>query len=203
MIALEQSVDIPEFYSALLAHFLFEYIHPFYDGNGRTGRYLLALNLSRPLSTATVLSLSRIIAENKTPYYKAFDVTERRLNCSEATHFVMAMLDLIGKAQEQIIEDLEGKGAALTRLSQQVNQLDESYTDRERDLLFYLGQLTLFGAFGEIKMAEAASYLNVSAPTARKTFESLSGRDLLVRVSERPAIYRLSRLGKEALGIPD
>ena len=115
----------------------------------------------------------------------------------------MAMLDLIGKAQEQIIEDLEGKGAALTRLSQQVNQLDESYTDRERDLLFYLGQVTLFGVFGETKMAEAASYLNVSAPTARKTFESLSGRDLLVRVSERPAIYRLSRLGKEALGIPD
>ncbi len=203
MIALEQSADIPEIYSALLAHFLFEYIHPFYDGNGRTGRYLLALSLSRPLSTATVLSLSRIIAENKTPYYKAFDVTERRLNCSEATHFVMAMLDLIGKAQEQIIEDLEGKGAALTRLSQQVNQLDERYTDRERDLLFYLGQVTLFGAFGEIKMAEVAGYLNVSTPTARKTFESLSGRDLLVRVSERPAIYRLSRLGKEALGIPD
>lgn len=203
MIALEQSVDIPEIYSALLAHFLFEYIHPFYDGNGRTGRYLLALSLSRPLSTATVLSLSRIIAENKAPYYKAFDVTERRLNCSEATHFVMAMLDLIGKAQEQIIEDLEDKGAALTRLSQQVNQLDESYTDRERDLLFYLGQVTLFGAFGETKMAEAADYLNVSAPTARKTFESLSCRDLLVRVSERPAIYRLSRLGKEALDIPD
>ena len=105
--------------------------------------------------------------------------------------------------QEQIIEDLEGKGAALTRLSQQVNQLDESYTDRERDLLFYLGQVTLFGAFGETKMAEAADYLNVSAPTARKTFESLSCRDLLVRVSERPAIYLLSRLGKEALDIPD
>ena len=58
MLALMHSEEIPEIYSALLSHFLFEYVHPFYDGNGRTGRYLLALSLSTPLSQPTVLSLS-------------------------------------------------------------------------------------------------------------------------------------------------
>ena len=62
MIELVASPDIPQTYSAILSHFLFEYIHPFYDGNGRTGRYLLALYLSEPLSETTVLSLSRVIA---------------------------------------------------------------------------------------------------------------------------------------------
>ena len=61
-LALSRSEDIPETCSALLCHFLFEHIHPFYDGNGRTGRYLLALHLSEPLSQPTVLSLSRTIA---------------------------------------------------------------------------------------------------------------------------------------------
>ena len=69
--------DIPELYAAALCHFLFGYIHPFFDGNGRTGRYLLALQLSRPLSQPTVLSLSRVIAENKATYYRAFDAVER------------------------------------------------------------------------------------------------------------------------------
>lgn len=97
-ISLMRSDGIPQLYGSLLAHFLFEYIHPFYDGNGRTGRYLLALSLSRCLSQPTVLSLSRTIAENKASYYRAFDVTEREPNRSEGTHFVLTMLDLIGRA---------------------------------------------------------------------------------------------------------
>ncbi|MEG0376357.1 MAG: Fic family protein, partial [Raoultibacter sp.] len=36
MMSLAATEDMPELYSALLTHFLFEYIHPFYDGNGRT-----------------------------------------------------------------------------------------------------------------------------------------------------------------------
>ena len=35
MIDLVSSEDMPEVYSALLSHYLFEYIHPFYDGNGK------------------------------------------------------------------------------------------------------------------------------------------------------------------------
>ncbi len=73
---LARSDTIPFLQRAIASHFLFEYIHPFYDGNGRTGRYLLALYLSNDLTLPTVLSLSRTIAENKNEYYKAF--TEAR-----------------------------------------------------------------------------------------------------------------------------
>lgn len=201
MISLLNSEDMPELYSSLLAHFLFEYVHPFYDGNGRTGRYLLALSLSRPLSQATVLSLSRTIAENKRVYYEAFDVTERRANRSEATHFVLAMLDLIGRAQEGLIADLEDKRHSLGSLREHVSQFGSDYSEREKDLLHFLGQVHLFGAFGEATMREGASYLHVSAPTARKTFEALVRRGLVARTSERPAVYRLSGEGQALLGL--
>ena len=200
-ISLMGSEDVPELYSSLLAHFLFEYIHPFYDGNGRTGRYLLALGLSRPLSQATVLSLSRTIAENKEKYYRAFDITERRMNRSEGTHFVLAMLDLIARAQEGVIADLEDKRLSLERLGERIAQLGDGFSEREKDLLYYLGQVCLFGAFGDAKMRDAADYLRVSAPTARKAFDSLSGQNLLRRTRERPAIYRLSSDGRELLGL--
>lgn len=201
MLALMHSEEIPEIYSALLSHFLFEYVHPFYDGNGRTGRYLLALSLSTPLSQPTVLSLSRVIAENKSAYYKAFDITERPLNCSEATHFVMTMLDLIGQAQEDLMADLQQKRASLDGLGQRVDSLDKSFSERDRDLLYYIGQLSLFDTLDKTGTSATADYLGVTIPTARKALESLRLRGLVERTSVRPAIYRLSESGKDLLGI--
>lgn len=54
------------------AHYIFEYAHPFYDGNGRTGCYLLSLFLENSLSQPTVLSLSRAIANNRFALTDAF-----------------------------------------------------------------------------------------------------------------------------------
>lgn len=201
MLALMHSEEIPEIYSALLSHFLFEYVHPFYDGNGRTGRYLLALSLSTPLSQPTVLSLSRVIAENKSAYYKAFDITERPLNCSEATHFVMTMLDLIDQAQEDLMADLQQKRASLDGLGQRVDSLDKSFSERDRDLLYYIGQLSLFDTLDKTGTSATADHLGVTIPTARKALESLRLRGLVERTSVRPAIYRLSESGKDLLGI--
>lgn len=62
-----------------LIHYQFEAIHPFYDGNGRTGRILNILFLvSEKLLTIPVLYLSRYIIENKADYYNLLrGVTEQ------------------------------------------------------------------------------------------------------------------------------
>lgn len=54
-----------------LVHFQFESIHPFYDGNGRTGRIVNVLYLvSKGLLNIPVLYLSRYIIQNKMEYYR-------------------------------------------------------------------------------------------------------------------------------------
>ena len=54
-----------------VAHYQFEAIHPFTDGNGRTGRVLNSLFLiSENLLTLPVLYLSRHIIQNKDDYYR-------------------------------------------------------------------------------------------------------------------------------------
>jgi len=61
------------------AHFQFEAIHPFTDGNGRTGRVLNSLFLiEEQLLTLPILYLSRFIIANKHDYYRLLlDVTRR------------------------------------------------------------------------------------------------------------------------------
>ena len=63
-----------------IAHHQFENIHPFYDGNGRTGRVLNSLFLiQEDLLTLPILYLSRYIIKNKTEYYRLLlDVTRNQ-----------------------------------------------------------------------------------------------------------------------------
>ena len=60
------------------AHYQFEAIHPFTDGNGRTGRVLNSLFfISEGLLTLPILYLSRYIMQHKTDYYRLLrEVTE-------------------------------------------------------------------------------------------------------------------------------
>jgi Fic family protein len=62
-----------------ISHYQFEAIHPFYDGNGRTGRILNVLYLiERGLLTLPILYLSRYIVQNKAEYYRLLNqVTQK------------------------------------------------------------------------------------------------------------------------------
>ena len=42
-----------------ISHYYFGYIHPFYDGNGRTSRFINSLYLSKEYDELTAISLSR------------------------------------------------------------------------------------------------------------------------------------------------
>lgn len=74
---LERYINMPEFHEidALIKmpiiHFQFESIHPYFDGNGRTGRLLNILYLvQQGLLDIPVLYLSSYIIKNKSDYYQ-------------------------------------------------------------------------------------------------------------------------------------
>lgn len=75
----DSSPDLDPLVRIAVTHYQFEAIHPFFDGNGRTGRILIILQLivSRLLEIP-VLFLSRFIIERKAQYYHGLrSVTER------------------------------------------------------------------------------------------------------------------------------
>jgi len=65
-----QMADIDPLIKLAIIHHQFESIHPFYDGNGRTGRIINVLYLvCQDLLQLPILYLSRYIVENKQDYY--------------------------------------------------------------------------------------------------------------------------------------
>lgn len=205
MIALASSPEIPETYGAVISHFLFEYAHPFYDGNGRTGRYLLALYLSGPLSTLTALSVSRSIAENRGPYYRAFRDAEHPLNHGELTSFALEMLAYVDVAQQRVLSDLETKRARLEVVNEALQRLQDDYelTDRHCEVLLMLAQFALFGAFPDVPLGAIEAFLGLGRAMTRKHARALEEQGLIRAVSARPLRFALTDEALQRLEIPE
>lgn len=191
MLALMRSEQIPALLAAPAAHFLFEYTHPFYDGNGRMGRYLLALNLQPTLTLPSVLSLSRTIADNRQRYYKAFSSAENPLNHGELTFFVQTLLDCVAQAQTALIEQLTQQLNRLGRLSAQCNDLGRKHrlSEHAQEILFVLMQEATFGTRGGMTLDDAAQHLQLSKQSARKTVEELERAGLITFTKRRPLTF--------------
>jgi Fic family protein len=89
-----------------IIHHQFESIHPFYDGNGRTGRIINILYLVKEdLLSIPILYLSRYINQNKGDYYK-FLQKVRTDNAWE--EWILFILDGIEKTSVQTIKLIQG-----------------------------------------------------------------------------------------------
>lgn len=88
-----------------ISHYQFEAIHPFSDGNGRTGRILLLLQLKQEqLLDIPALFLSEYIIEHKSEYYKGLRaVTEK----NDWSKFILYMLDMVEKTAIKGLDRLE------------------------------------------------------------------------------------------------
>lgn len=203
MLSIVNSDDMPATYAAIVGHYVFEYVHPFYDGNGRTGRYLLALYLSRPLSLVTSLSLSRFIAENRGSYYRSFKEVEHKLNHGELTLFVMGVLEYVSKAQDVIDSDLQEKRLQLDEALARLDGLaaSDGLARKETEALDQLVQLELFAAFPEASVAEVAEHLKLSTQQARRHLKRLEERGLVYAISQRPLRFCLTYGAKQHLDL--
>jgi Fic family protein len=93
--------DIDPLIKMAIIHYQFESIHPFYDGNGRTGRIINILYLVLSgLLDIPILYLSRFITQNKADYYKVLQGV-RETNDWEA--MVLYMLKGVELTAEQTI----------------------------------------------------------------------------------------------------
>ncbi len=82
--------DIPLLVKLAIQHYQFESIHPFYDGNGRTGRIINVLYLIlKGLLNEPVLYLSSYIIQNKENYYRFLQEVRTKKNWENWILFIL------------------------------------------------------------------------------------------------------------------
>ncbi|MFC3927945.1 Fic family protein [Streptococcus caprae] len=133
---------IPVLIKSFLAHYFFENIHPFYDGNGRTGRYILASYLARKLDIFSALVMSQQINQEKKKYYDAFKITGDFDNKAEGTFFVLYLMEILKNGQQEIIATLQEKNAILDDYSLYLEKTN--YSELQKRILFLLLQSKVF-----------------------------------------------------------
>ena len=181
---------------ACITHYYFEYIHPFYDGNGRFGRFLFSIYLARKLDILTGLSLSYAIFLNKEKYLKLLLETSESKNCGELTFFIEGMLEIIIQGQENIIGMLEKKRL---KLEYALNYIEElKLSAEESDILFILTQNYIFSS-SPLKDSELCSYINLSPYKLKGYIKKLSENSFVETISKRPLIHTIGEKLKKVL----
>ena len=185
--------DIPFLVKASISHFFFEYIHPFYDGNGRFGRYLLSLYLARKLDILTAFSLSYSISKNLDDYYKSFVEVEDVNNYGEITFFVENILKTIKSGQEMIIELLSDSIMKFNHSMEILKEITKKLSEKENIMLQIYLQNYLFNDFEEITNAELSYIIgDLTQQTINKYTQELEKKGYLIKIKQRPLTYTLS-----------
>lgn len=205
-LALTRNRDVPPLIRAALCHFAFEYIHPFYDGNGRTGRFLFALQLRQHLSVPTAVSLSPVISDGKDRYYRAFEETQHPMNRCDASLFVYRMLKFIAQAQKRIVDDLSDKRASLLRAFSQLDLLrsEHSWNDDAANVVALLVQEELFGiAPHSVTRPRLREALDLGRSRVSHALDALNRDGTINARGQRPVRFALSSAIRDAILGPE
>ena len=176
--------DIPSLLKSSIVHYYFEYIHPFYDGNGRFGRFLFSMYLARKVDIYTGLSLSYSIFEDRKKYAELFLNTSKVKNYGEATFFVIGMLNFIINGQESIIQMLKDKILKLNYAEKYIKSIESSFnlSEIECNILFIYIQNYIFAKENPLPDKELLKYVEgiKSIQTLRRHLDNLIKIDDIV-----------------------
>jgi Fic family protein len=170
-----------------LVHHQFESIHPFYDGNGRTGRIINVLYLvNKGLLDIPVLYLSRHIVRNKPDYYRLLQEVREKADAPAAwQEWVLYMLAAVERTAEDTIRTVDAIKHALLDTKHRIRARYRFYSQDlinnlfmhpytkidfvERDLKVsrltatkYLEALVEGGFVGKVKVGRSNYYINLA-----------------------------------------
>jgi len=182
----ESPNDLPALVHAAVAHLRFLTVHPFSDGNGRIGRAIADLRLTRTAGeTARFISLSREIRKERREYYDAIERAQRgNLN---VTPWVDWFIGAYCRAATDTLRSIDD----LTRANRFWHaHRDIAFNARQRAVL----ERYLAGSFDWLNSTKYAATAKTSTDTAQRDLTDLVAKRIIVLNDgkARKTSYRLA-----------
>lgn len=178
----DRSLQVDPLIRMAVIHHQFESIHPFYDGNGRTGRIVNILYLIQEgLLDLPILYISRYIIEHRQAYYRLLQQTR---TAGVWTDWVLYMLDAV---EQTSVETLQMVKAIKQLMLQQKNVIRGQHPKMySQDLINILFR----HPYTKIKQVERD--LHITRITATKYLETLCKMGVLTKLKAGRSNYYIN-----------
>ncbi|MEY8309869.1 Fic family protein [Erysipelotrichaceae bacterium 51-3] len=150
-------------------HYEFEFIHPFADGNGRTGRLWQSLLLQKWQPVFAWLPIETMVHEHQEEYYRVLQMAD---NAGESTVFIEFMLRMICETLRQIAKTQNERQDVGTNVGVNVGTNVEP---KEEKLLQLLRQKQILSA------RKLAAFLNLTQRQVERMLAKLKREGRLIR----------------------
>ncbi len=183
---LDTNLDI--YLRIILGHFMIETIHPYYDGNGRYGRYLMSLELNNHNQTIFSYVLATAINKQKKKYYSTLENARDIHQFGCVNMYVSEMCQIFLTELKNVIQELTFKKEKTGNIQTMI-----SLTKSEKkiyDLLYQASILSYFGLSNE----EILNHLQISKRTLISSLQKFREQNLLIE-------YKLGKITYHRLKI--
>lgn len=178
-------------YRISLFHYLLEYIHPFYDGNGRLGRFICSYLLAQELEPVTGYRLSYTIKENIKEYYQAFSTCNNPLNRGDLTPFLHMFLSIIQESVEKLKTSLQEGFVRLNRCMNKIPELVVNHDETLEELYGLLIQAALFSENG-VTTEIILKHIDVSRGTFNAKLNKIPANLIVKERIGKPNYYSIN-----------
>lgn len=187
-LALLHDESMPELVRIAVFHYFFGYIHPFYDGNGRTARFITSYFLSKYFHRIVGVRLSLAIKKSRKMYYKLFENTNSYGNRGDLTPFILGFLQLVRESMLDVNAVLREKKALLETLTARIS----AELPKEGDVAVYaiLLQAGLFSQVG-LTVEEIAESLELTTRSVKSRLAKYPKEHIVVDRSQKAYRYAL------------
>lgn len=182
---------IPALFRIAVFHYLFGYIHPFYDGNGRTVRFITSSLLASVLSPSVALRLSVLIKQHKKEYYTLFENTNSAINCGDLTPFILWSLRFILLSINSTKDILVARKNSFDVLEQKLKAVLSTEDNILQEIYYILLQAAVFSNIG-VTVNDIVKETHRAQRTVYNKINTIPKELLIVNKQIRPYFYRLN-----------
>jgi len=165
---INQAKNLHQLITSSIFHYEFEFIHPFEDGNGRTGRFWQTLMLRQTKPAFSLVPIETAIKEHRQEYYQTIEKASRE---GKSTVFVEFMLGVILEAVLGLEKLVSGKAKPKDRIAFMMKHCPQEFT--RKDYMQIVGNIEMHTASRDLKEAVEQGLLKMKGIRSRAIYKKV------------------------------